>query len=543
VVTKKGETRQKVKGFVSTDGRLSCERRRPVLYLTMAEELLVNVTPHETRIAVVESGVLQAIIIERHQKKGHVGNIFLGRVARVLPGMQAAFVHIGLERAAFLHVADLINVPGAASTAPDDDGQPAPGIDRLLTEGQEIVVQVTKDPLIGKGARLTTRLSIPSRYVVLLAGQAVLGISQKISDEGERERLRTFMLARQPALRTALEPGAAGPVVPAPDPPDGFILRTAAQGVPDERLADDVGFVQHLWASIRERLARAQAPLVVYEDLPLVLRTLRSVVADEVERIRIDDREAFEQVAAFASEFLPDVCDRIEHYRGEPPILDLYSVEAEIQKALERRVDLKSGGHLVIDQTEAMTTVDVNTGAFVGHRNLEETILKTNLEAAQAIARQLRLRNLGGIIIADFIDMTDPEHQRQVLKALEKGLERDDARVSVSDITSLGLVQITRQRTRESLEHVLCEPCPTCAGRGSVKSAETVCYEISREVLRSCRQFDAKQILVLAPPAVAERFLDDASAGIAEMQVAAGRPITVRAEVSYGPEQYDVVPL
>ncbi|MDQ3563314.1 MAG: Rne/Rng family ribonuclease [Pseudomonadota bacterium] len=509
----------------------------------MAEEYLVNVTPQETRVAAVENGVLQEIIIERRQKKGLVGNIYLGRVSRVLPGMQAAFVDIGLDRTAFLHLHDILDFGPEHDVQANNDT----AIDRLLREGDEIVVQVTKDPLIGKGARLTTRLCIPSRYLVLIPRSATVGVSQKIADELERTRLREVILNHDAGLKAAAEaPAAAQSPVPGRDlgacpGPSGYIVRTAAEGVAEDILQMDMEFLQRLWSTLSLQLGEAKAPGVIYEDLPLVLRTMRSLVAGEVEKIRIDSRETYERVSEFARQYIPDLVDRIEHYSGERPILDLYSVESEIQRALERRVELKSGGHLVFDQTEAMTTVDVNTGAFVGHRNLEETIFKTNLEAAQAIARQLRLRNLGGIVIVDFIDMEDADHQSQVLRALEKGLERDHARVAVSEITSLGLVQITRQRTRESLEHVLCEPCPTCGGRGSTKTAETVCYEILREILREVRQFDAKKLLVIASPCVADRLLDEESAGVAELEGFIGRPITVRAEAIYGPEQYDVV--
>jgi ribonuclease G len=381
----------------------------------------------------------------------------------------------------------------------------------------------------------------------LLPKTISLGISQKVAGEDERERLRSLVLAHTAGLEEALASGAIAPLavggmqVADYQGPCGYIVRTAAEGVAAERLAMDMEFLQRLWASLRDALGRASAPQVIYEDLPLVLRTLRNLDTTEVEKVRVDSRETYERVVDFARQYIPDLIARIEHYQGERPLLDLYSVESEIQRALERRVELKSGGHLILDQTEAMTTVDVNTGAFVGRRNLEETIFKTNLEAAQAIARQLRVRNLGGIIIVDFIDMVDPEHQRQVLRALEKGIERDHARTSLSEITSLGLVQITRQRTRESLEHILCESCPTCGGRGSIKTAETVSYEIFREILREARQYDAKKLLVMCAPNVADRLLDEESSGLAELEAFIGRPITVRAEALYGPEQYDVV--
>jgi ribonuclease G len=494
----------------------------------MAEEILINVTPQETRVALIENGVLQEVQIERARRRGLVGNIYLGRVTRVLPGMGAAFVDIGLSRTAFLHVSDIVD-EGCASQV-----EVATTIDQVLRDGQDILVQVTKDPLGSKGARLTTRLCIASRYLVLMPETSSIGISQRIENEAERNRLRE-LLTRLAA--------------PAPDAPAtagdtgscGYIARTAADGVAADKIATDVEFLQRLWQSVKARLADASAPALIHEDLPLALRIIRDLSAREVESIRIDSRESHARLVDFTQRFMPELTDRIEHYPGERPILDLYSVEDEIQRALERKVDLKSGGHLVFDQTEAMTTIDVNTGAFVGHRNLAETIFKTNLEAAQAIARQLRLRNLGGIIIVDFIDMDDAEHQRQVLRALERSLERDYSKASVSELTSLGLVQITRKRTRESLEHVLCENCPTCNGRGSIKTAETVCYEIFREILREVRQFDATRLLVVASREVVDRLLDEESTSVAELELFIKRPIKIQVEAAYAPEQFDVV--
>ncbi len=514
----------------------------------MAEEILINVTPQETRVAAVENGVLQEIIIERNHRRGLVGNIYLGRVSRVLPGMQAAFVDIGLERTAFLHASNIIEPEWNHDT---QDPPPELAIDQSLAEGEELLVQVTKDPLGSKGARLTTQLSIPSRYLVFIPNSNVLGISQKIEDEKERLRLRELVCLNEPSLgeRTENASIVACPAIGVdPDGAEnglaisgGYIVRTAAEGISEAKLIEDMQFLKRLWASLQAKIQAMQSPAVVYEDLPLILRTIRNLTTSEVEKVRIDSKEAFEKISGFVHQFVPGLTACLEHYRGERPILDLYSVEDELQKALERRVGLKSGGHLMIDQTEAMTTIDVNTGAFVGHRNLEETIFKTNLEAAQTIARQIRLRNLGGIIIVDFIDMLDPEHQRQVLKALEKHLGRDHSKVAISEITSLGLVQITRKRTRESLEHVLCETCPTCKGRGSIKSSETVCYEIFREILREARLYEAKQLLVVASQSVVDKLLDDESTSVAELEEFIGRPIKFQAEPLYGPEQYDVV--
>lgn len=485
----------------------------------MSGEVLINLTPMETRVAVVENGVLQEAFIERARRRGIVGNIYQGRVVRVLPGMQAAFVNIGLERAAFIHAHDVV----AAGVPPEEQ----PSISQLLHEGQSLVVQVTKDPIGSKGARLTTHLSVPSRYLVYMPDSPHNGVSQRIEDETERERLRELIETAQAEQDIEIT--------------GGFIVRTAAEGVTLEEMAADMHFLLRLWRKVSERKVTAPAPSVIYDDLPLFMRTLRDVMRDEIERVRIDSRENFVKLVEFAEEFMPAAVGRIEHYSGERPIFDLYSVEDEIQKALARKVQLKSGGYLVIDPTEAMTTIDVNTGGYVGHRNLEETIFKTNLEAATAIARQLRLRNLGGIIIIDFIDMVDTEHQRQVLRMLEKSLERDHAKTKCTGVTELGLVQLTRKRTRESLEQTLCEPCPSCQGRGTLKTPESVCYEIFREILREERAYNAETYAVLASQAVVDRLLDEESAAVADLEEFIGKTIRFQVESHYSQEQYDIV--
>ena len=487
----------------------------------MTVELLVNVTPQETRVAVVENGMLQEVFIERARRRGLVGNIYRGVVSRVLPGMQAAFIDIGLDRAAFLHASDIALMDSDDKAEASGNGD---NITRLLHEGQKLLVQVIKDPLGSKGARLTTHITIPSRYLVFMPETENVGVSQRIEDEAERQRLREIVLTERDKENTG-----------------GFILRTAAEGVDEESIASDLHFLQRLWASVREQMSKAKAGDVVHEDLPLVLRVLRDISDSEVEKLRIDSRETFQRVDRFVRQFTPELLNKLEYYPGERPVFDLHGVDDEIQKALESKVQLKSGGHLVIDQTEAMTTIDVNTGAYVGHRNLEETIFKTNLEAAQAIVRQLRLRNLGGIIIVDFIDMQTEEHKRQVLRALEKHVERDNANCHISEISSLGLVQMTRKRTRESLEHILCEPCPTCGGRASVKTAETVCYEIFREILRESRQFDVQRLLVLASQEVVDLLLDEESTSLAELEAFIGKPIKFQVEALYNQEQFDVV--
>ncbi|MHB1566503.1 MAG: ribonuclease G [Acidiferrobacter sp.] len=477
----------------------------------MSEEILINVTPQETRVAVVENGVLQEVHIERTSHRGLVGNIYKGRVRRLLPGMQAAFVDIGLDRAAFLQLSDM------RPETPDAH------IRSLLRDGQDIVVQVIKDSIGGKGARLTTQITLPARYLVFMPGSDHIGISQKIGDDEERERLRNAVCAAM---------GTEG---------GGFILRTMADQVNEGEIAKDVHYLRKLWKFVSERMAASSSCSQIHEDLSLALRTMRDLMKDNVEKVRIDSRETYHKALEFAAEFVPDVAPRIEYYPGERPIFDLYSVEDEIKRALEARVVLKSGGHLIIDQTEAMTTIDVNTGTYVGRRNLEETLFKTNLEAAQAIARQLRLRNLGGMIIVDFIDMVDPEHKRQVLRALERALARDRIRVFVTEMSALGLVEITRKRTRESLERLLCEPCPVCKGRGVLKTPETVCYEIFREILREARQFGTDQYLVVAAPPVIDRLLDDQAPALAKLQEFIAKPIHLQVESSYNQEEYDVV--
>ncbi len=487
----------------------------------MTEEILINITPQETRVATVENGVLTEMCIERRAKTTMVGNIYMGKVVRVLPGMDAAFVEIGLDRAAFLHASDI-----AEGTTIDEMGEKSHRpIREILREGQSQLVQVIKNPLGTKGARLTSNITTPSRYLVYMPGDSSIGVSAKIEDEEERERLRGILETLQSQE----------------DSNNGFIVRTAAEGVGEEILVSEVVFLKKLWASIEASIKTTKPGELVYADLPLVKRTLRDLVGVSVERIRIDSRESYMSAKGFATEYLPEIVDCIEHYPGERPIFDLYGVEDEIQKALERRVQLKSGGHLVFDQTESMTTIDVNTGAFVGHRNLEETIFKTNLEAAQAICRQLRLRNLGGIVIIDFIDMTVDEHKRQVMRAMEKALDRDHAKTQVCDVSSLGLVEMTRKRTSESLEQTLCSECPTCSGRGLLRTAETVCYEISREIIRQVRQFDVKSLTVVAAPDVVELFLDEQSDYFAELESFVERPVRLQPESMYNRDQYDVV--
>ena len=482
----------------------------------MSEEILVNVTPMETRVAVVENGATQDIHIERSASRGIVSNIYAGRISRVLPGMQAAFVDIGVSRNAFLHVSDVI---GGADTSER--------ITDHLREGQAVTVQVTKDPLGSKGARVTAQLSVASRYLVYMPQTQHVGVSQRIDDAEERARL-------QEVLANALEAEEM-------DEAGGFILRTAAEGAGPAEIAQDLRFLKRLWAAVSRRAAVARDPQLLYEDLPLHLRTVRDLARPGVERIRIDSRENYEALKGFCGEYMPEVADLLECYSGERPLFDIHGIEEDIQRALSRKVALKSGGYLVMDQTEAMTTIDVNTGSFVGRRSQEETLFKTNLEAATVLARQLRLRNLGGIIIVDFIDMHDAEHRRQVHRALEKAMARDPARNKITGVSELGLVEMTRKRTRESLERMLCETCPSCEGRGVLKTAETVCYEIFREILRDARAYETGDLMVIASPTVVERLLDEETASASELESFIGRTIGFRAEPDYGQEQFDIV--
>jgi ribonuclease G len=486
----------------------------------MSREILVNVNPREIRAAVVENGATLELFIERASRSGIVGNLYKGRVSRVLPGMQAAFVDIGLERTAFLHAADIARaVPAEAEGA----APPVQDIGQLVREGDDILVQVIKEPLGTKGARLSTFISLPSRFVVYMPYSSGVGVSARIEEPAERERLRD-------AVRAAAAGG-----------PGGWIVRTAGGQALPEALGADMQFLQRRWEHVLAQRASAGSASLVHGDLSLALRVLRDELSADVRRVLVDSPAEQARMQAFAETYMPEAADRIEYYAGPRPLFDLHGIEEEIARALERKVDLKSGGYIVFDQTEALTTIDVNTGGYVGHRNLEETIFRTNLEAAVAIARQLRLRNLGGIIIVDFIDMEDPAHREQVLAALQGALAGDRAQSHIAPISSLGLVEMTRKRTRESLEHVLCEPCQSCNGRGYRKSVETVCYEIYREALRQARQFRIEQLLILAHPEVTERLLDEEAPLLAELEAQVKRPIRLQAEALYGIEHFDIV--
>ena len=494
----------------------------------MQQDILINWSPQETRVAVVENSAVQELHIERTLERGLVGNVYLGRVARVLPGMQSAFIDIGLERAAFLHVADLMSSVNARHADPEARAAvPAVPIEKQVFEGQALMVQVIKDPIGTKGARLSTQISIAGRLLVFLPQDQHVGVSQKIP-LAQREALRMRL---QSLVEQGIPEGQSG----------GFILRTNGEDASDAELGEDIAYLRKTWARIRDAATRLPPMSLLHQDLNLLQRVLRDLVSEVTQSIRLDSREQFEKLLVFGREFMPAAAGKLQHYKGERPIFDLYGVDDEISRALGRRVDLKSGGYLIVDQTEALTTIDVNTGAYVGARNFDDTIFKTNLEAAGAIARQLRLRNLGGIIIADFIDMLREEHRDAVLQEFRKQLARDRVKTMVSGFSPLGLVEMTRKRTRESLAHMLCEPCEMCQGKGIVKTARSVAYDILREILREARQFSPKEFRVVASPAVIEILLDEESQHLAGLSDFIGKPISLHREAGMGQEQYDIV--
>lgn len=509
------------------------------------QDILINWSPQETRVAVVEHGAVQELHVERTLERGLVGNVYLGKVSRVLPGMQSAFIDIGLERTAFLHVADLVApfTPGSrGATVPveresrDARSAPAVPIEKQVFEGQSLLVQVIKDPIGTKGARLSTQISIAGRMLVFLPQDQHIGVSQKIPPE-QRDALRRRLLALAEAA--AAQEGTAGGASNAHH--GGFILRTNGEDASDAELAEDIAYLRKTWSRIREQSARLPARSLLHQDLSLLQRVLRDLTTEETTTIRLDSREQFEALRAFGREFMPQAVARLQLYTGERPIFDLYNIDEEIARALGRRVDLKSGGYLVIDQTEALTTVDVNTGGYVGARNFDDTVFKTNLEAALAIARQLRLRNLGGIVIVDFIDMTREEHREQVLAEFRKQLARDRVKTTAGGFSQLGLVEMTRKRTRESLAHMLCEPCQACGGQGIVRTARTVAYDALREILREARQFTPQEFRIIAPAEVIELFLDEESQHLAGLSDFIGKPISLQAEPAMGQGQYDIV--
>ena len=488
----------------------------------MQQDILVNWSPQETRVAVVENGAVQELHVERSLERGLVSNVYLGKVARVLPGMQSAFIDIGLERAAFLHVADILGNRAHEGDAAARSAQPLVPIEKQVFEGQSLMVQVIKDPIGTKGARLSTQISIAGRLLVFLPQDEHIGVSQKIPAQ-QRDELRG-------RLQTLAGPQGGG-----------FILRTNGEDATDAELSDDIAYLRKTWTRIKDASVKLPPKSLLHQDLNLLQRVLRDLTGEGTQTIRLDSREQFDLMLAFGREFMPAGAEKLQHYKGERPIFDLYGIDEEIARALGRRVDLKSGGYLIVDQTEALTTIDVNTGAYVGARNFDDTIFKTNLEAAQAIARQLRLRNLGGIVIVDFIDMAREEHRDQVLAEFRKQLARDRVKTMVGGFSQLGLLEMTRKRTRESLAHMLCEPCAACQGAGQIKTARTVAYNILREILREARQFNPREFRVVASPKVIELFLDEESQHLAGLSDFIGKPISLQSETAMGQEQYDIV--
>jgi len=481
----------------------------------MRHEILLNFTPLETRVAVVEQGMLQEILIERATHRGLVGNVYLGQVVRVLPGMQACFVDIGLDRSAFLHTKDF----------PSSQETHERSIQQLVTEGQSLLVQVIKDPVGSKGARLTAEVSLPARHLVLMPFATHVGISQRIDDEATREHLKTIAVEALKAQNLEC----------------GVIIRTAGDGQTTDDLEEDLVYLKRVWDNILKEQQTAKAPALLFEELPLTHRMIRDQIRRETDRVFIDSLETYTKLSQFASKFMPELSHLIQHYQGDRPIFDLYQIEDEIEKALSRQVELKSGAYLVVDQTEAMTTIDVNTGRFVGAHTLEQTVFRTNLEAAVAIGRQLRLRNLGGMVVIDFIDMDDDEHRRQVLRTLERSLDEDPVKTRVIGFNDLGLVVLTRKRSRESLSDLLQEPCPQCHGTGQMKTAETVCYEIFRAVMREYRAYSAEMTTVIAAPTVIDRLIDEESEALADLEAFIHRPIRLQVDGNFSQDRYEVV--
>ena len=485
----------------------------------MAEEIYINVSASETRVGMIEQGLLQEVFLERSETRSIVGNMYQGKVVRILPGMQSAFVDVGEERAAFMHITDLID---GHEVFDKDPAYEYPQITDLLHDGQELLVQATKEPIGTKGARITTNMSLASRYLVYLPGSSHIGISQKIEEDEERERLREVLAELQCEQ-------------------EGFIVRTAAENASAQEILEDAGYLREKWKDVDARSKTARSPAVLHEDLPLALRVMRDIINVRTTKIVTDDSATFDAMAQFLSDYIPQKRACLELVDGETALFDTHQLEDQIEAALDRKVLLKSGGYLIVDQTEAMTTIDVNTGAFVGKRDLEETIYRTNLEAAAAIPRQLRLRNIGGIVIIDFIDMIDEEHKRQVLRTLEKGQQSDRIKCNITQISELGLVEMTRKRTYGSLLKMMCEPCAVCDGRGFLKTAESVCLEIFKQIQKRAKSMKDKECLVMASQTVIDRLIDEDADNIRELARLIGTSITYQVEPGYTQEQYDIV--
>lgn len=502
----------------------------------VAREILINSAPFETRVALLEKQRLIEIFIERSRDRGVAGNIYKGRVTRVLPGMQAAFVDIGLEKAAFLHVSDLDPDPDsellvdesggplevhAAEQASKPSSRRVP-IEERLKKGNEIIVQVAKQPIGSKGARVTGVVSLPGRYLVFTPSSSNVGVSRRIENEEERSRLKEIVLADRPA-------------------DGGFIIRTACEGLTKREIQGDIRFLAKLWKRILAKSDEAGAPALLHYDMDLVLRTVRDLFTAETQRLVVDSRRDFQRIEEFVDTVMPRLKPRIELYDEVEPLFDRFGIETQIQRALERKVWLKSGGYIVIDPTEALTVVDVNTGRYVGKRSQGETILKTNLEAVKTIVEQLRLRNIGGLIVIDLIDMEDKAHQREVYEALREALKKDKSRSRLLPISELGLIEMTRKRARESLSQLLCQPCPTCEGGALVKSVTTIAHEVLRRILREARRNpQVLQITVSTHPDVAQYLNRQEDRTLRQLESDLGMKLVIKATSGMSITQYDV---
>src|SRR5262245_23163193 len=497
----------------------------------MKQEIFINSTPQESRIAIMEDGQLAEFLIERKEEMGVAGNIYKGKVARVLPGMQAAFVDIGMEKAGFLHASDFSTEPEDVQLSGDDvefeEAPKAPPSRRLplekqISRGEEILVQVAKDPLGTKGARVTSHVSLPGRYMVFMPGTHHIGISRRIESEEERKRLKEI------AQSLGTEKG-------------GFILRTACEGLSKREIQRDLHFLTRIWARIQSKAEHATAPALIHQDLDLIARTLRDFFTADTEQVVIDSPKDHRRVVDFVRHFMSRHKAKITLYNGKEPLFEQHSIEEKIVKALDRRVWLRSGGYLIIERTEALTAVDVNTGRFVGKRNQEETILKTNMEAVQEVVRQLRLRNVGGIIIIDFIDMEKEANRKKVYEALKEALKKDKARSNILKISELGLVEMTRQRTRESLENQLLRPCPHCEGRGRIKSPATVAYDVLRAIKRQQAQVEnGRNIVVRLHPDIANFLYDEKNNSLENLEREINHRIIIKASQDLHHEKYDI---
>ncbi len=503
--------------------------------MTGINSILVNVTGQETRLALLENGQVVEVYVERRKYASLAGNIYKGKVIRILPGMRSAFVDIGLEKAAFLYVADIrADIMEDYALMFEDEnfsgldflhgkGRHELLIDELLHEGQEILVQVSKNPIGGKGARVTSYITLPGRYLVLMPNIEHVGISRRISDEQERVRLKDIVDEIRPMGF-------------------GLIVRTASEGARRDELQKDLEFLMRLWGSILKKNEKSGAPALIYNDLDLVLRSVRDLMGSGADEMILDSQHKYMEVKNFVQNYFPKLLDKISLYDGDEPLFESYGIEADISRALGRKVWLKSGGYIVVDQTEAMSVIDVNTGKYVGKQDLEDTILRTNLEAVKEIAYQIRLRNLGGIIIVDFIDMEKLENRQKVFCALQEAMKKDRTRSTISQITELGLIQMTRKRVRESLLRTLLEPCPYCEGRGTIKSVTTLCYEIFRKTERLARH-GSKHVVITAHPSVAEILMDEERQWLEEIENTYGMKVTINENPALHQENYEITAL